>query len=289
MVKKKNKKINLKKTIKRYSVIFLGIVLVAIAISEFYTPNKIVSGGVSGISTILYHTFGIAPGVSFAVINILLLVIALKPLGFGFVKDTILGSLLLSFLVQLFSYFPPLTNNIFLATVFGSVLYGVGIGLTLAEGASTGGTDILSRLVQCAFPHVKIGNLLLVVDSTVILLSLIFFRTIDLALYGIIALFLSSFSINMLISKLNVSKLAFVVTDKGEEIARKLVSASPRGVTIIDSTGAYTLEKNNVLICALKESELPLFQKEILKIDNNAFIIFSESQQIVGNGFRVYK
>ena len=90
-------------------------------------------------------------------------------------------------------------------------------------------------------------------------------------------------------SKLNVSKLALVVTDKGQEIARKLVTSSPRGVTIIDSVGAYTMEKNHVLICALKENELPVFQREILKIDSQAFIIFSESQQIVGNGFRVYK
>lgn len=277
------------KIIKKYVTIILGVLLVAFAISVFYTPNKIVSGGVSGISTILFHTFGIQPGLSFAVINIVLLAVSFKALGWRFVKDTILGSMLLSVFVQLFTYIPPLTTDVFLASVFGALLYGVGIGLTLVEGASTGGTDILSRLVQCVFPQVKIGNLLLVVDSSVILLSLCIFKTIDLALYGIIALFLASFSINMLISKLNVSKLAFVVTEKGIDISQKLVSNSPRGVTIIDSVGAYTMEKNNVLICALKENELPHFQKEILSIDPQAFIIFSESQQIVGNGFMVYK
>jgi uncharacterized membrane-anchored protein YitT (DUF2179 family) len=108
-------------------------------------------------------------------------------------------------------------------------------------------------------------------------------------LYGISALLVASFSINMLISKLNISKLAFVITDKGKEISQLLVSASPRGVTLINATGAYTREEKDVLMCALKESETPLFQKRILEIDSNAFIIFSESQQIVGNGFRVYK
>lgn len=147
----------------------------------------------------------------------------------------------------------------------------------------------MSRLVQCAFPYVKIGNLLMVVDAAVILLSLFVFKTFDLALYGIIALFLASFAINFLISKLNVSKLAFVVTDKGVEISKSLVSQSPRGVTIIDSVGAYTMEKREVLICALKENELPRFQEEVLKIDPVAFIIYSESQTIVGNGFRVYR
>ncbi len=275
--------------LRKYFNIVIGVMMVTFAISVFYTPNKIVSGGVSGISTILYHTFGIQPGVSFTVINLVLFVLALKFLGFGFVKDTILGSVLVSVFVQVFTYVPPITEDVFLASIFGSILYGVGIGLTLIEGASTGGTDILSRLVQCIFPHVKIGSLLMAVDAVVIFLSLVMFKTVDLAMYGIIALFISSFAINMLISKLNVSKLAFVVSEKGVEISRHLVSTTPRGITIIDSVGAYTMEHKKVLMCALKENELPRFQQEILKIDEKAFIIFSESQQIVGNGFRVYK
>lgn len=275
--------------IRKYATILLGVVMVAFAISNFYTPNRIVSGGVSGISTVLFHAFGIQPGVSFAVINIALLAIALRVLGFSFVKDTVLGATLVSFLVQVFSYIPPLTTDTFLAAIIGSALYGFGIGLALIEGASTGGTDILGRLVQCAFPYVKIGTLLLAVDAAVILLSLCVFRTVDLALYGIIALFVSTFSINLLISKLNVSKLAFVVSDKGVEISKYLVGHSPRGVTVIDSVGAYTMKHNKVLLCALKEKELPHFRDEVLKIDQQAFIIFSESQQIVGNGFRVYK
>ena len=119
--------------------------------------------------------------------------------------------------------------------------------------------------------------------------SLITFRQIDLALWGIVALFLSTFSVDWLIQKLNVSKLAFVVTEKGVEISKKLVSTSPRGVTIIDVVGAYTMEKKETLMCALKEAEIPEFQRKILEIDPEAFIIFSESQQIVGNGFHVYR
>lgn len=279
----------LKKTIKKYAVIVSGVILVALAISVFYTPNRIVNGGVSGIATILFHTFGIQPGVSFFIINIALLIVAWKFLGFAFVKDTIVGVALLSAFVQIFIYIPPVTSDIFLATVFGSALYGVGIGLTLIEGASTGGTDILGRLVQCLFPYVKIGSLLLIVDAIVIILSFCVFRTVDIALYGIIAVFLASFSINFLISKLNISKLAFVVTERGVEISDDLVSHSPRGVTIIDSVGGYTKEKRKVLLCALKENEIPEFQKRVLGLDDQAFIIFSESQQIVGNGFRVYK
>ncbi|MBQ8683969.1 MAG: YitT family protein [Clostridia bacterium] len=275
--------------LKRYTVITFGVAIVALAVSIFYTPNKIVSGGVSGISTVLFHTLGIMPGISFFAINAVLLLLAWKFLGWRFVADTLYGAILLSVLVQVFSYLPPLTSDPLLATVFGALLYGVGIGLTLINGASTGGTDILARLVQCIFPHVKVGSLLLVVDAVVIGVSLVLFRNFDLTMYGIIALCISSFSINWLIRKLNVSKLAFVVTDKGTEIARYLVSHSPRGVTIVEATGGYTMQDKQVLVCALKESEAELFQKRILDLDATAFIIFSESSQIVGNGFRVYK
>ena len=277
------------KSVKKYTTIVIGVMMVAFAISVFYTPNKIVSGGVSGIATILFHTVGIPTSVSFTVINGVLLLLALKYLGFSFVKGTILGSVLISVFVELFSNVSPLTDDLFLASIFGSVLYGFGIGLTLTEGASTGGTDILGRLVQRLFPYVKIGSLLLVVDAIVIILSLLIFRQVDLTLYGIIALFFSSFSINVLISKLNVSKLAFIVSDDGVNIAQDLVSRSPRGVTIIDATGAYSMEQKKVLLCALKENEIPDFQAEVLSLDKNAFIIYSESQQIVGKGFRVYR
>lgn len=274
---------------KKYITILFGTILTGFAISGFYTPNKLVSGGVSGISTILYHALRIPTGISFAAINIILLIMSLKVLGRRFVRDTIVGSMLLSLFVQLFSYMPPVTENILLASVFGAACYGVGIGLTLIGGASTGGTDIVSRLFQIPFPYIKIGTLLMVIDSIVIGISLIVFKNIDLMLFGIVSLFVATFSINILIAKLNISKLAFVVTDRGEDIAKILVSNSKRGVTLIESKGAYTMERKQVLMCALKESEIPLFQKRILGLDDKAFIIFSESQQIVGNGFRVYR
>ena len=277
------------KAVKRYLTITLGTAMVGFAVSEFYIPNKIVSGGVSGLSTILFHTLGIAPGLSFAVINAALLAAALRFLGKSFVINSLIGATLLSAFVQIFSYLPSICKDVFLGSVFGAALYGAGIGLTLVEGASTGGTDILSRLLQRFFPHIKIGNLLLAVDAAVIAVSLAVFGRTELALYGIIALVISSYAVNWLILKLNISKLAFVVTDCGEEIARYLVSNSPRGVTIVRATGGYTMENKTVLMCALKENEAEHFQKRVLEKDRTAFIIFSESSQIVGNGFRVYK
>lgn len=267
----------------------LGTAITGFGVSTLLTPNKIVGGGVSGLSTILYQTLSVPPGLTFAVVNILLLVISFKVLGKDFVLKTLVGAGLISLFVQIFSYLPPVTENTVLAAVFGGFIYGLGIALAFVAGATTGGTDILGRLLQCKFPHLPIGKLLLIVDSLVIVTSLIVFRNFDLALFGIISLFVSTYSIDFVIRKLNVSKIAFVITDKGEEIAKYLISTSPRGVTLIDTVGAYKNEKNKMLFCALKSSEVDAFQRKILELDENAFIVYSESQQIKGNGFLIYR
>ena len=278
----------MKEKMKSGLLVFVGITLVAIAISMFLVPNKIVNGGASGLATIIYYTIGIKPSVSNAIINGILLLFSLICFGKKFVAKTVTSIVGLTLLIEVFSYFPPVTDNVLLASIFGAVLYGMGIGIVLSQGSTTGGTDIMGRLIQHKKPHWKIGKILLGVDFFVIFLSLITFKTTEAVLYGILALFLSTNAIDWLMKSLNISKLAFVITDKGQEISDFLISTSPRGVTLVEATGGYTHKDRQVLICALKESELPEFQRKILAIDEDAFIIYSESQQIVGNGFYIY-
>ena len=131
--------------------------------------------------------------------------------------------------------------------------------------------------------------MLLAVDGIIIAASLVIFKEINLTCYGIIALFVSTTAIDWLIARLNVSRIAFVITSKGDEITKKLVTKSSRGVTLIDVKGGYTNDNKKMLFCALKDSEMDKFQKRILAIDENAFVVFSESQKIMGNGFYLYK
>lgn len=273
---------------KSHLLILGGIALVAIAISNFFVPNKVVNGGSSGLSTIIYYILGIKPALSNAVINGILLLLGFICFGKNFVAKTILSIIELTILLEVFSYFPPVTDNVLLASVFGAVLYGIGIGIVLSQGSTTGGTDIMGRLIQHKRSRWKIGKILLGVDFFIIFLSLLTFKTTETVLYGMLALFLSTTAIDYLMKSLNISKLAFVITDKGQKISDLLISTSPRGVTLVDATGGYTHEDRQILICALKESELSEFQKKILAIDEGAFIIYSESQQIVGNGFYIY-
>lgn len=279
----------MKERIKSYVVILFGIVITAMAISLFFVPNKIVNGGSSGLSTVLYYTVGIKPSLANVLINIVLLVVSLFCLGKGFVLKTLFSSSLLSGFIELFSNFPPVTDNFLLATIFGATLYGIGIGMVLSQKSTTGGTDILGRLIQHKFPQWKIGKIILGVDLSVIFLSFVTFRTTEAVLYGILALFISTTTIDWLMRSLNISKLAFIITDKGQEIADLLISTSPRGVTLVDVTGVYSNTSKKMMICALKESEIPEFQRKILARDEQAFIIYSESQQIVGNGFYIYE
>ena len=267
----------------------IGTMITGFGVGVFLTPNKIVGGGATGLSTLLYHTLGFEPGISFFVINIIFLVLGLKVLGKDFVFKTLVGTFCISIFVQIFSYIKVPVSNLTLVTLYGGALYGIGIGLSFAAGASTGGTDILGRIIQTKFSHIPIGKLLLFVDGVIITISLIIFKDVELVLYGITALLISSYTIDFVISKLNVSRLAFVITDKGEEISHKLVSTSPRGVTLIDVKGMYTNTDKQMLFCALKESEAEEFQRKILEIDSAAFIVFSESQRIKGNGFYLYK
>lgn len=267
----------------------LGTMLTGFAIGSFLTPNKIVGGGASGISTIIYHTIGIQPGLSFFIINMFFLAAGLKVLGREFVFKTLLGISLLSVFTEIFNLFPIYTENLILAVLFGGALYGIGIGTAFAAGASTGGTDIVGRIIQTKFSTVPIGKMLLFIDGIIILVSLIIFQNVELVLFGVLTLLISSYSIDLVINKLNVSKIAFVITDKGEEISKYLISTSPRGVTLIDVHGVYSDTDKKMLFCALKESETEAFQKKILSIDPTSFTVFAESQRIKGNGFYIYK
>lgn len=275
--------------IKRLIFVIFGTAITGLSISTLLTPNKIVCGGVSGVATIIYHVFDFSTGATFAIVNIILLFLGIKILGRKFTVNTLLGAGLLSLFVEIFSYLPPITENTYLASLFGGFLYGLGIGITFSVNATTGGTDILSRIIQHYFPHFNIGRILLFVDGCVVFTSLIVFKNVELVLFGILTLVFSTFSIDWFISKLNVSRIAFVITEKGVEISKYLVSTSKRGVTMLKAIGAYTYENKELLFCALKNNEVEDFEKKILEIDEMAFIVYSESSTIKGNGFYIYR
>lgn len=276
------------KRVKSYTAVFFGMALSAASTGLFYLPNGIVTGGVAGIATILYP-LGVPPGFTYASINLLLLIISYKCLGRDFVIKSIFSVTVLSALVEVFSLLPPVTHNVFLATLFGSILFGIGASIAFINSANTGGSDIIGRLVQSKYQYFPIGALLLIIDGVIILISLIISRDVDLSLYGLLGLFISTFVIDFIIGRLNSSKLAFVITENGAKISGLIIEKSHRGVTILNAKGAYSGTRKNLLICALKNKQIPDFHKMITDADKNAFIIFTSSEKIFGLGFYVYK
>lgn len=276
-------------SIKQMCLIFAGTVLTAAGSSLLLIPNKIVGGGVVGLSNMIYHMWGISAGISSAVINGCLLVIGYQVLGKEFTIKTICGAGMLSVFMELFDQLPPLTNDTVIATVFGSIFFGLGIGISLAAGGTTGGTDIVGRLVQHKFPQISIGKLLLIIDGVITLGAFVVFKEVELALLGSGALVLSTYTIDWVIEKLNAAKIAFVITDYGEKISKELIASSSRGITVIECRGAYTNAPKELLLCAVKKKELEHFRQKIQKIDRTSFVIFLDVNMIQGKGFHLYK
>ncbi len=279
-----------KETWKQGLLLTAGAALLALGTVVFFSPNRIVGGGISGISTILYHLAGVPFGLSYALINITLLLIGIRVLGKEFIVKTVFGTVLMSLFLELFSFLPPATKDPMLATLFGGILYGVGLGLTFVSKGSTGGTDILGRLVQHRFPAFSIGKLLSAIDALVILSSLIFFHEIDLVLLGVIAVVIQSVTIDAIINRLNVAHMVFVVTDQGEAVREYVRTKYDRGVTELEAYGYANEEKNKqLLVCVMNTREAAAFKEELEAVDRDAFVMFSEAQSILGKGFKYYK
>ena len=275
--------------LKKYVIIAFGSLLFALAINLFMLPMKIVSGGVSGIATIFYYLFGVSTGITVGISDLVILLFALKTLGKTFVMDSMVAIVLIPIFLAVTERLPPLTDDIFVASVFGGVLLGIGIGLAFSQGGSTGGVDILSRMSQKKYPDLSVGILMTILDPVIIGLSVITIGNLNLALYGILSLVVSTTVIDTIIGKLNRAKLILAVVDASSQVEQEILSIVNRGVTVISAVGAYSGENKKVLMCVTKPKQADRFKKVIQTLVPNAFLIVTESSEILGNGFRYYR
>ena len=197
--------------------------------------------------------------------------------------------ILIPVFLSLTEHFSPLTDDIFIASLFGGVLLGLGIGMAFSQGGTTGGVDILSRMSQKKYPHLSIGILMTLLDLIIIGLSVITIGNLNLAFYGILTLIISTTVIDAIIRKLNQAKLIFAVIAGSSQIEQKLLSFVNRGVTVIQAVGAYSGETKKVLMCVTKPKQAAQLKTMIQASEPNAFIIVTDSEEILGNGFRYYR
>ena len=269
-----------------YSV--LGSALVALAIAVFTVPNDIAPGGVSGLATALAYITPISVGVWALMLNVPLMLAAWRLLGPRPLTLTLLATVLLSFFIDLFTYFlPGYSNNELLAAVAGGVLSGLGVGILFLRGISTGGTDLAALLLKKPFPNVPNGIMLLLIDASVVVIAVLVFRDIEVALYSAIAIYLSSKVIDALAQGVDYAKVIYIITEHGDEISRVLNERTDRGTTLVSARGGYTGGDKHMVITVTRRNVLAQTLRLIRQTDPKAFTFVTDSTEVHGEGFKI--
>lgn len=266
--------------------IFLGTAIYAFGIYAFTVPNQIAPGGVTGLATVINAFTGIKIGTIVTVFNVPLLIFGFTKLGKRFLLNTLLSTVFFNLLYDyIYPFLPNYRGNTLLAAIFGGLFIGLGIAIVFMRGGSTGGMDIVNKAVQVKKPHISLGKISFITDLVVISIAAVSFRSLESALYAVIAMFVSSKTIDALIYGTNVGKMVLIVSSKSEEIAKLIVSDLFRGCTIVDAHGAYSGQSKKVLLCACKNVEFYNLKHIVKRLDPRAFMIVSEAGEVFGEGF----
>ena len=270
----------------QYLGIVLSSLLYAAAIALFLDPNQLAPGGVSGIAIILNRLTSLPTGTLILIMNIPLLALGMWKLGWKFVLSTVVAVAASSVFTDLLAPYGPLTADPLLAACAGGGLLAVGMGILFKLGATSGGTDILIRVIKLKHKHLKTGSLFLATDCCVIAASALVFGDIDLALYAAIATIVSSFCLDLVLYGRDEAKLVYLITDHEQAIAGRLLEELEIGVTYLQGQGAYTRDNKKVILCAMQKRLLPKVQEIAMEEDPFAFLIVTSASEIFGEGFK---
>lgn len=264
----------------------IGCSLYSIGVCCFAVPNSIAQSGFTGIAVIANHLFSLPVGIVNLALNIPMLILMWIFLGRQLVARTLWVTVILSTALDVFgAIMPTYTGDKLLASLFCGILEGAGLGLITITGATSGGTDIVARLIHKKWKFITIGKVVLVADALVIISNMIVFRSIESGLYAIITIFASTRLIDSMVYGTGNGKMLMIITEKPEEISKAIITSSHRGVSIVPVVGAYTGENKNMLICVARRHEIPGIIRTAKAIDHKTFIIVSEANEILGEGF----
>jgi uncharacterized membrane-anchored protein YitT (DUF2179 family) len=268
--------------------IVVGCILCALSYAVFLIPHQIVPGGVTGIAMILHFLYRSPVGVITIILNIPLFLVALKILGIRFGVKSVIAIFITNILIDFFIYTLKIstpTDNVILGALYGGLLLGLGLGLVFRAGASTGGTDIVGQLLT-RNSNLSVGMWIMIVDFMVITLAGITTGSIELALLGYLALFLSSKVIDLVLEGMDYARAAFVISNEHQKLTDEIYRKMKRGVTILDGHSPYSKEKRPVIMCVITKKETPFFKSMIEDIDKKAFVILTDVFEVLGQGFR---
>lgn len=274
-----------------YIWIVLGSALYAVGFNWCFVPNDIGFGGITGIAQIINALLPWAPiGTVAIILNIPLFLLGWRFLGGRMLLSSLFamaaGGIFIDVLNSLYQ-FPPMDP--FLASVFGGVLIGGSLGVILQQNATTGGTDLIARLLKLPFPWLPVSKLLLVVDLLVIMSSALVFGSLSSALYGIVALYVTTLTIDMVLYGTDRAKVAYIISSRSDEIRSIILHDIDRGVTILKGQGGWSGEDKEVLMVAFKQRQIVHLKRVVKELDPDAFLIVCEAHEVMGTGFRSYE
>ena len=272
--------------LKSYSIITLGLFINALAWTAFIIPSEIIGGGITGLSTIIYYATGFPVGVTFFLINIVLIILGIKSLGLSFGIRTIYGSIVLSVFLSILQQYisEPVVSDKFMAAIIGGILGGGSVGLVFSQGGSTGGTDIIAMMIN-KYRNISHGKLILYMDVMIIASSYFIFQSIEVMVYGVVVMGVASYSIDTVLMGHRQSVQMFIFSKNPDHIAEQIANEIGRGVTLVDGKGWYSKSKSTILMVVVRRYESNKVFRTIKLIDPDAFISISKVMGVYGKGF----
>lgn len=266
--------------------LIFGTILMAVGISLFLLPNKLSSGGFTGIATVFYYLFKWKVGTVIFLLNLPLFILSYFKIGKDFFFKSLIGTLVLSISVNYLEVVQPITSDKFLDCIFGGIIIGIGNALILRVNGSTGGTEIVTGIIRAYAPKFKASNIIRIFDISIVALNVIVFKEIEIGLYSAIAIYMSTKMVDLIFEGTNFNKMMFIISEKYNEIASKIQNNMERGTTGIYSKGMYSNKDRMMLLCVVSRNEVIKIRQIVNKIDPEAFIIISNVREAFGEGFK---
>ncbi|MFD3446537.1 YitT family protein [Microbacteriaceae bacterium 4G12] len=267
-----------------YLYIIIGSAIIALAFNLFLLPNKVASGGVSGISTILKTLFGWEPAYVQWAFNIPLFIAGVILLGRQFGVKTLVGTIFLPLVVYLSKDLPPATQNPLLGALFGGIGVGFGLGVVFRGKASTGGTDLAAQIIH-KYTGLTLGTCVAAIDGFIVITSAIVF-SLESGMYALIGLYVTSKTIDLVQVGFGHSKMAMIITNHEAEVRTRILKEISRGVTKLHGTGGFTEDERPVLMCVIDQTEFTKLKQLVKSIDPAAFVVVTDASEVLGEGFK---
>lgn len=283
----KGKKINVKELLLDILICSAGAFIYAVGVNCFVSPNEISSGGATGLAILANHLWGFPIGTAMFAVNIPLFIIAFFVFGWNFIVKTLFSTFMTSLFIDLGALFMPrYEGDKILAALFGGAIMGIGLGIIFTRGSTSGGTDIMGKLLKKAFPHISMGRLVMICDLFIVLLAGVVYKNIESILYATIVFLVSSKSIDIVLYGSDSGKMMMIISDNANEIAKAITTETPRGVSILPVQGAYTGKAKHMLLSVVRPHEVAKMRKIVKRFDEKPFIIISDASEILGLGFK---